>query len=395
MDKLIWIARYAHSAAKNLSSFIEEVGEEPLGSIDRPYYSEALVNSSRLLSSQVFFEVINDNYKFAGMRHIRFPIYRHPSVELSSSNLLDDYTIINDDFFFQSGFIESFEELLHSQWVSKGEYLYLPHKSQNLLPIPKIVKWEDNNISNQYPNELIDSNAPHYKYIFAISNHPLLNIRYTGRVAQRYNTEEILYEYIDEEGCIGPTGKLYLDSLRPPHLYFPLGLPTKLHEDKCFEGIPNKANSNWFGYYTGYKTDKSYGGIYYLYERDGNYFLHEGQPAWLNKVIETLDITTLETQSSQRLVFKHIDACGTTLEIPGVHTNTLDNVWGDCGFINDETYIWGSNCEGLVIDPEDMDDNFILGNTCDTECPDIPSEVWSDHVMIDDRYLVIDINNNV
>jgi hypothetical protein len=163
---------------------------------------------------------------------------------------------------------------------------------------PLLKTWTYNStfsLVDNYPSEmyLFPSNALDWEVIWTmgVSNmfHPFLPyFLFTGLVVCVGQYRNIMYEYTDTEGLYGSKYDVYLSSLRPFELDYPLGFPRQgmLERDICYrsligeypyEGILDRD----LGGYTGLVTTSLYHPIhkFYLYIRsDYSLFLSSRHP---------------------------------------------------------------------------------------------------------------------
>ncbi len=149
-----------------------------------------------------------------------------------------------------------------------SKFLYIPAEQSNVTSrIPSLVTTSGITQTTSYPltPNLFFFNAEVLNRYYSLEvgdlSHPFLPFFYFSGKAFLLNNQ-IYYEYFDNEGLYGPKYQVYLSSLRPFYLDFPLGLPDRvdIFSKDCFlTDIPKKplAYLPWEeGEFTGY--------IYYL-----------------------------------------------------------------------------------------------------------------------------------
>lgn len=194
------------------------------------------------------------------------------------------------------------ECIILSEFVSKSSnsiaYQYFPVGSVNNL-IPRLQTWNYvNNIFsfvNTYPREmyLFPSSALDWEVIWTLGvnnmSHSFLPyFVFTGLVVCVGQHKHIMYEYTDIEGLYGSRDDVYLSSLKPLELDYPLGFPREgmLERDICYTPLvgeyPYEGEINRdLGGYTGLVTTALYHPIhkFYLYIRsDYSLFLSSRHP---------------------------------------------------------------------------------------------------------------------
>jgi hypothetical protein len=242
-------------------------------------------------------EVLNEGYEYTGTINVREGIY--PSY--FDTNMFNDAAMINS--FFLIGydgrpyrttnlyyeFVLGDKDLPMSTW----KYLYAPvsANSRALLKdkLPHVTYYNTSALTANkvYPREeyLYNRAASSFESYYSLDiaddfYHPYQPYFYfTGKVAQQSNGS-LLFEYFDSLGLYGIKDDLYISTLRPINLDYPLGNTTsdEIVLDPCLiVGIPpNNSYLNMYGLSTGYRTTSKYDPLnsYILYEReDGTSFL--------------------------------------------------------------------------------------------------------------------------
>ena len=187
-----------------------------------------------------------------------------------------------------------FLNLNNSSYFANFQFLYLQITDSNLQAIqaklPSFYSYNATGINQNYPVDLYlyeeVNNAFNSYYSTSINTaytHPFLPyFAFTGKIS-KYNNS-LVYEYIDMKGYYGLISTLYLSTLRPTKLYYPLGYvyPYQWTADTCLEtGLyPSEENQYYIGQYTGRFTNDNYckGITFYEYQFDNNTFLSCSSP---------------------------------------------------------------------------------------------------------------------
>lgn len=215
--------------------------------------------------------------------------YIHPSTHTGQSVMVIKEPIGN-------------KSVVVNEFMSRSDnhvtYLYTQAGEANSYT-PLLKTWTHNgnvfSLVNSYPNEmyLFPSSALDWEVIWTMGinnmSHPFFpNFLFTGLVVCVGQYRNIMYEYTDMEGLYGNRYNVYLSSLRPIELDYPLGFPREgmLERDICYknligeypyEGILDRD----LGGYTGIITTSLYHPIhkFYLYMRsDYSLFLSSRYP---------------------------------------------------------------------------------------------------------------------
>jgi hypothetical protein len=286
-------------------AYINEIRLQWFYQRDYPFIQEGvpLETSSTLSRLYVPSIVREEEYTFVSTKRVSEVIYRD-SNPFDNMGLFSDTSYINNRYLASDGnsdFLESFNaELLTSEpqlvWEfikldgeTRDKWLYLyvvPNKT--LLPfvdIPKHCCWDTERLTvdDYYPNELylLGANSTNwgawYSLIVEDMTHPFINgFTFTGRVIEQGDESLLAYEYSDTKGWYGLKNELYMSSLKPIELDFPLGIPKEGEVDKllCNEHLIGAYPSSGcvpydLGRFTGYTTNRNYHPTktFYIYER--------------------------------------------------------------------------------------------------------------------------------
>lgn len=374
--------------------------------------------------------VIQGRYLYISTRQIDEDIY-DDLLELEQDTLYNDVNIINDSFISGDSSIYSITQEVsndiywefYSPSIDEdprfSRYLYIPvtpSLSKVLKSLlPSILSWDVRAIKPQvwvdYPHKLyVRDNAStdwpcHYNLISDDLYHPYhKGFLFSGKAILNADNS-ILYEYTDIEGKYGIKDQLYLSSLLPIGMEFPLGQPkpSTLIYDSCLDHLlglyPSYGYLPYIGSFTGYITTTLYNPYqtYYLYERvDGSTFLspaipHSYAQATINRGLELYGLSQGGLQLNAGMAIDSIQVedrsrCGINLglrdrlcrrEIPLSLT-----LFNNCNLI-DDNYGRRKDIE-LVDDNQAIDDDFIFDNGFCKEQLESPFRDLLDDCLVND-----------
>lgn len=273
---------------------------------DQPVYIPGLELTQHPLSALA--QVTNGDYEYVGVRLIK-GAFSNEYLYAQISQYLTDSVMMNSNLMLSNRLPDSINTSSRQlvMWEFMGTpdgdyrpYLYVPANEsyyQYLADkVPAYRWWGRTEYGTTFPYRdyiapiSIDKWGEYYELISTDIPHPYYKgLYFTGYVTTQ-GDGQIIYEYVDARGYIGPIGTRYSSDIRPNGIDFPLGIPSEgqLIKDDCLPyTFPEYGYEAWAGKYVGYKTTSRYHPTqtFYLYERDdASVFLYEAPSSLLGEV---------------------------------------------------------------------------------------------------------------
>lgn len=405
---------------------------------DYLFYQEGIVlNKSSSISKPYIPSIIReDNYSFIGIKKVKDILYYDNEGFISSGSSISDYLYINDLLILNDGDdidkeMEEIGEILVWEFMKEGrddkrenrKYLYIELNISLLdyVKVPTICHWNINKVDiyRVFPNKeyLLGLESNHWKSWYSLivedMTHPFLNgFIFTGRVIEQGEEGILGYEYRDNKGFYGIRNAIYISPLKPIQLDFPLGIPDKGQVDilKCNERLIDLYPSAGYipydiGKFTGYTTNSKYHSskVFYIYERkDGSVFASEyiPHPHALNLLNINYQLCngiasglTLDTVPSKEEIYIYDKDCSSLIlnlkdyicNPDEINEVTLEDIFSDCVYIDDDFYINKDNI--MFNDINIIDDYFLIGGYNCSYQKDI-LYYFDDSSIINDTFLL-------
>jgi hypothetical protein len=395
---------------QSLTSWINWRDRQRAAFPERPFLDSSLFLQSIPPSweaTEALITVLSDNsYRFTGVKQLppdTHFINREPSLYIYE--YIGDTIFLHEDYMMGDGgqYINGWEadssvSLVWEFINRKGNesvypYIYIPVR-EDYVPLlegagflPKIAWWGSQSRGYDWPCKLyvlpIAMDRWEEWYTLTAPSgliHPFIpTMVATGR-ATIQGDGNIIYEYVEVEGTYARLGELFVSSLQPSNLDWPLGVPREWMEDKC---LPLLAYPSWgahwhLGGYSGYRTKTGPTGYhpwitYYLYESPGGRaFLHEAAPDRLGRRNASFVfgdvglIMSLEPPTNRYLA--RGEACGATVilvddsYLPCGYEYDWPDYIGDCDLWDEEFWLGyrGSHASNYIDDSFPMVENVML-----------------------------------